>query len=147
AGHLDALQAFDLRQVDDMFRPRQAQLHRRDQRVAAGQELCLLLLGQQARGLAHGRGPVLGECVHPGCSYAAWRLLLTFCNACHTACAVAGIAKSSVPIASVMALITATGAAIAPASPQPLMPRGFEGDFVMVKSTLSVGRLCARGMQ
>jgi hypothetical protein len=72
---------------------------------------------------------------------------LVFCNACHTVCAVAGIAKSSVPIASVMALITATGAAIAPASPQPLMPRGFEGDFVMVKSTLSVGRLCARGMQ
>jgi len=33
-----------------------------------------------------------------------------------TVSAVAGIAKSSVPIASVMALMTATGAAIAPAS-------------------------------
>jgi len=30
------------------------------------------------------------------------------CNACHTVSAVAGIAKSSVPIASVMALMTAT---------------------------------------
>ena len=51
---------------------------------------------------------------------------------------VAGIAKSSVPIASVMALITATGAAIAPASPQPLMPSGLDGDLVVVMSTLSV---------
>ncbi len=80
-------------------------------------------------------------------SYAALALVFAFCNACHTACAVAGMAKSSVPIASVMALMTATGAAIAPASPQPLMPSGFEGDFVMVMSTFSAGRSWARGMQ
>ena len=129
AGHLDAGQALDLRQVDDVLGPGKAQLHGGDQRMPAGEELCLLLLGQQARGLAHGRRAVLGECVHRGCSYAAWRLLLAFCNACHTVCAVAGIAKSSVPIASVMALMTATGAAIAPASPQPLMPSGFDGRF------------------
>jgi len=46
-----------------------------------------------------------------------------------------------------MALMTATGAAIAPASPQPLMPSGFDGDAVLVISTLSTGRLSARGMQ
>jgi hypothetical protein len=57
------------------------------------------------------------------------------------------MAKSSVPMASVMALMTATGAAIAPASPQPLIPSGFDGDGVRVISTLSVGRSCARGMQ
>ncbi len=46
-----------------------------------------------------------------------------------------------------MALITAAGAAMAPASPQPLMPSGFDGDLVTVISTLSFGRLSARGMQ
>ena len=71
ARHLDAGQAFDLGQVDEMLRPGEAQLHRRDQRVAAGQELCFFLLGQQARGLPHGRRPVLGECVHRDAPYAA----------------------------------------------------------------------------
>ena len=74
-----------------------------------------------------------------GC-YAALRLL-TFCNADHTACAVAGMANSSVPIASVSALMTAAGAAIAPASPQPLMPSGLHGDLVVVMSTLSIGQV------
>src|SRR5437763_16232023 len=70
---------------------------------------------------------------------AAWRGC-TFCNATHTVAGEAGIATSSVPRASVMALITAAGAAIAPASPQPLMPSGFEGHFVSVVSTLNGGR-------
>src|SRR5262249_35596814 len=147
AFHADAAQARDFRQVDEMLRPGQAQLHRRDQGVTAGQQLGFLLLGQQARGLPHRCRPVLGECVHCDRSYAASRVLLAFCNACHTVWAVAGIAKSSLPIASVMALMTATGAAIAPASPQPLMPSGFDGDAVLVMSTLSTGRLWARGMQ
>ena len=43
---------------------------------------------------------------------------------------------ASVPIASVMALITAAGAAMAPASPQPLMPSGLDGHFVIVVSDL-----------
>src|SRR5262249_31877090 len=141
-----------------MLGPGQAQLHRRDQSVAAGQQLGFLFLGQQARGLPHrrrpglgglppGRGRLLGNCVNGERSYAALGRLLAFCIACHTVCAVAGIAKSSLPIASVMALMTATGAAIAPASPQPLMPSGFEGDAVLVISTLSAGRSWARGMQ
>ena len=129
--HLDAGQALDLREVDEMLRPGEPQLHGRNQRVSAGEELGLFLLGQEARGLPHGRRPVVGECVHRDlllCS--ALRRLFAFCNACHTACAVAGMAKSSVPIASVMALMTAAGAAIAPASPQPLMPSGLDGHLV-----------------
>src|SRR5262249_47057029 len=130
-----------------MLGPSQAQLHRRDQGVAAGQQLGFLFLGQQARGLPYRRRPVLGGCVHRERSYAALRLLLPFCKACHPVCAVAGFAKPSVPFASVMALMPATGAAIAPASPQPLMPSGFDGDAVLVMSTLSAGRSWARGMQ
>src|SRR5205814_3943177 len=83
-----------------------------------------------------------------GETYAAWRrTALPRLSAAHTVCGVAGIAKSSVPIASVMALITAAGAAIAPASPQPLMPSGFDGHRVIVVSTLNAGRSSARGMQ
>ena len=48
-------------------------------------------------------------------------------SAAQTACGVAGMAMSSWPSASVMALITAGGAAMAPASPQPLMPSGLDG--------------------
>src|SRR5579864_3510000 len=78
---------------------------------------------------------------------AAARCVLTVCKADHTDCAVAGIVRASVPIAFVSALITAAGAAMAPASPQPLMPSGFDGLGVMVVATLKLGRLSARGMQ
>ena len=57
------------------------------------------------------------------------------------------MANFSLPIASVMALITAAGAAIAPASPQPLMPSGLDGHLVTVVSTLSFGKWSARGMR
>src|SRR5215470_14057752 len=78
--------------------------------------------------------------------HAAARLPLRFWIAAHTACSVAGIVRSSLPIASVIALITAAGAAIAPASPQPLMPSGLPGHLVTVVSTRKDGRLSARGM-
>src|SRR5476651_494616 len=74
------------------------------------------------------------------CIFAAFRI------AAQTAGGVAGMAKSSLPIASVIALTTAAGAAIAPASPQPLMPSGFDGHFVIVVSTFSDGKFSARGM-
>src|SRR5206468_11348776 len=105
------------------------------------------LLGQKPCRLPHGARTVLGECVHRDCSYAAFCALSAFCSARHTLCGVAGIAKSSLPIALVMALMTATGAAIAPASPQPLMPSGLDGEIVLVISTFSAGRSWARGMQ
>ena len=63
-----------------------------------------------------------------------------------TTCGVAGITTSSWPTASVIALITAGGAAMAPASPQPLMPSGLEGQAVSIVSITKEGRLSARGM-
>src|SRR5262245_60411291 len=77
---------------------------------------------------------------------AAWRGCAV-CAAAHTTCAVAGIGTFSLPTASVMALMTAAGAAIAPASPQPLIPSGFDGHLVSVVSTLNDGRLWARGIE
>ncbi len=71
--------------------------------------------------------------------YAA-RGMPVFCSAAHTVAGVAGMARFSVPIASVMALMTAAGAAMAPASPQPLMPSGFDGHLVIVVSTFNVGK-------
>ena len=70
-----------------------------------------------------------------------------FCAARQTAWGVAGIAMSSWPSASVIALMTAGGAAIAPASPQPLIPSGFEGQGVTVMPIWNDGRSMARGMQ
>ena len=70
-----------------------------------------------------------------------------FWAAFQTACGVAGMAMSSWPSASVMALMTAAGAAMAPASPQPLMPSGLDGQGVLVMATLKDGRSLARGMQ
>src|SRR5262244_2696254 len=115
--------------------------------MPAGEQLCLRLLGQEPGRLPHGGRTVLGECVHRDCSYAAFCMPSAFLSACHTLCGVAGIAKSSLPIALVMALMTATGAAIAPASPQPLMPSGLDGDTVSVIAILSDGRSWARGRQ
>jgi hypothetical protein len=51
-----------------------------------------------------------------------------------------------VPSASVMALITAAGRAMAPASPQPFMPSGLDGQGVTTGPTLKDGRSSARGM-
>src|ERR1051326_8361221 len=77
---------------------------------------------------------------------AALRAPFDFWIALHTADAVAGMVTCSLPIASVIALMTAAGAAIAPASPQPLMPSGVDGHLVTVMSTLNVGRACAGGL-
>ena len=56
------------------------------------------------------------------------------------------MARSLLPMASVIALMTAGGEPIAPASPQPLMPSGFEGQGVFEVETLKDGRSSARGM-
>ena len=67
------------------------------------------------------------------------------CAARHTAWGVAGMAMSSWPRASVTALMTHAGAAMAPASPQPFTPIGFDGQGVTVMSTVNDGRSSARG--
>src|SRR3981081_3706739 len=66
--------------------------------------------------------------------------------ACHTRLGVAGISRLLLPIASVMALMTAADAPIAPASPQPLTPSGLLGHSVMVWETLKEGRSSGRGI-
>src|SRR5271169_276273 len=66
--------------------------------------------------------------------------------ACHTRSGVAGISSLLLPIASVMALMTAAEAPIAPASPQPLTPRGLPGHSVVVWFKLNDGRSSARGI-
>src|ERR1700704_6053766 len=66
--------------------------------------------------------------------------------ACQTRSGDAGMARLLLPMASVMALMTAADAPIAPASPQPLTPSGLPGHSVMVWETLKDGRSSARGM-
>src|ERR1700726_410405 len=66
--------------------------------------------------------------------------------ACHTRSGGAGISSLLLPIASVMALMTAADAPIAPASPQPLTPSGLPGHSVVVWLSLNDGRSSARGM-
>src|SRR5271155_3506695 len=83
----------------------------------------------------------------PGSVHSAARLVAALCAARPTTRGVAGMATSSWPSASVMALMTAGGAAIAPASPQPLIPRGLDGQTVSIVSTVYEGRSSARGMQ
>ena len=78
-----------------------------------------------------------------------YSLFTSYCfafNAAHTFCGVAGIVRSLLPIASVIALMTAGGEPIAPASPQPLIPSGFDGHGVFEVETLNEGRSSARGM-
>src|SRR5690554_1138005 len=71
---------------------------------------------------------------------------VTAFSAAHTFCEVAGIVRSLLPIALVMALMTAGGEPIAPASPQPLMPSGLPGHGVFWCDSLNDGRSSARGM-
>ena len=51
---------------------------------------------------------------------------------------------TSVPTAFITAFITAGGAAIAPASPHPFTPKGFEVAFVHVKPKLNSGKFCRK---
>ena len=68
------------------------------------------------------------------------------CKVSHTRRGVAGMAMSCTPRASVMALITAGGAPMAPASPQPFTPSGLTVQGVQVVPTWKVGRSEAWGM-
>src|SRR5271156_2868985 len=79
--------------------------------------------------------------------YSAARFITAFCAARQTTCGVAGMVTFSWPTASVIALITAGGAAIAPASPQPFKPSGFVVQGVETVSTLNEQKSSARGMQ
>jgi len=63
-----------------------------------------------------------------------------------TLCGVAGIGMSFTPRASVIALISAAGEPIAPASPQPFTPSGLWVQGVSFVPTLNDGTSSARGI-
>src|SRR5690606_41991036 len=85
------------------------------------------------------RAPLL-SCSLPVQCFVAARI------AAHTFCGVAGICRSLLPMASVIALMTAGGEPMAPASPQPLLPSGLPGHGVFWCETWNDGRSSARGM-
>ena len=108
--------------------------------LAAGQVARIAALGGGRR-----RSPIAGtlvvEVVHGVLSPQA--ILLA---ARQTVSAVAGMAMSFTPSASVSALMKAGGEPIAPASPQPFTPSGLCVQGVTVWSTVKLGRSSARGM-
>ena len=60
----DALELADLRQVDEVARGRQAQLHRREQRLAAAQQLAVRRTRDQLRRVGNGSRAMKVEVVH-----------------------------------------------------------------------------------
>ncbi len=64
AAQLDARQAFDLAQIDEVGGLGEPQLHHRNERVTSGKELGLRVLGQQIRRLPHRGGAVIFEFIH-----------------------------------------------------------------------------------
>ena len=72
-------------------------------------------------------GTMVSECIHGCCSLRRLAAAVDLLQRLPHRLRGCRHGDSSLPIASVMALITAAGAAIAPASPQPLMPSGFDG--------------------
>ena len=143
---LEALHVFDLGQVDQDLGARQPELHHRDQRMPAGEKLCVFMLAQQADRLADRCRTFECETVHGLLYAAAARGRLELPQRAPHGKRRRRHVDSSVPSALVMAFITAAGAAMAPASPQPLMPSGFDGHLVTVMPTLKVGKFSARGI-
>ncbi len=103
----------------------------------------MIRIGKFAQNHAADSGEFLD---HHTSTYSAAILVADICAALHTARGVAGMAMFSCPSASVMALMAAAGAAMAPASPHPLMPSGLDGQGVLSIATLKAGRSLARGM-
>ena len=113
--------------VDQRARLGEAQLHQREEAVAAGDELGVLLRAQQLEGVVGQlRDLVVEACRdHDRASWIAFQTLS----------GVAGRSRSVTPRcerASMTAPTTAGGAAIVPASPIPLTPSGFVGLGVTV---------------
>src|ERR1700755_1342196 len=139
AAWLDADQFLDLAEIDDVGWRGQPLFHYRDQRVAAGQIFRVRTLGEQACCFVDRRGAVIGGLVHDASPSQPW-------IACQTRSGVAGISSLLLPIASVIALITAAEAPMAPASPPPFTPSGLLGHSVVVWLSLNDGTSSARGM-
>src|SRR3546814_4288930 len=109
-------------------------------------ELAVACPGERLDGVVHGSGAVVREVVH------AWNSPYSAAWACwlarrQTFSGVAGMSIERMPSASVMALMTAGGAAIARASPQPFTPSGLCVQGVSVRPIRNAGGSPARGMQ
>src|SRR5262249_39185439 len=130
----DLAQVADPANVDQHLGLCQAQLHDRDQAVAAGQDLgAVAELVEQLDRLVDARRRLVLEC---GGDHRAppWMMRQTFS-------AVIGISTSLTPrcaSASTTALTTAGVEPIVPASPTPLAPIGLTGEGVSVWSSSNV---------
>ena len=145
----DVRQVGDAADVDEHGRGREPQLHQRDQRHPAREELRVVaVLGDQRHGLV---GRVGADVVERGGDHCtppeplpdrdAW-------IAAQTRSGVAGMSMSVTPrgaSASTTAFITAGVAAIVPASPMPFTPSGFDGLGVTVWSSSMLGTSAADG--
>src|SRR5262249_46740628 len=143
---LDALELGDAAEIDEIGRRGQALLHRRHQGHAAGDQLAVGCRLQRLGGVGDRGGAVGGAIVQLVPPYSAAPGRRAAWAACQTFSGVAGMSRCGMPSASVTALISAAGEAMAPASPQPLTPSGLCGHGVFVLPTLKLGRSSARGM-
>ncbi len=132
----DSGKALDGGEVNDVAGRRQALLHGGQKRVPARHVAAALGFLEQCHGGVDGCGAMIIEVFHFLSPYSAARFM--GCMAFHTVSGVAGMAMSRTPMALVMALITAGGAAMAPASPQPFMPNGLDGHLVIGEAQLEV---------
>src|SRR5438270_4917536 len=141
---LHAVQPRNATQVDQQRRGGEPQLHQRQQRVAAGQQLGLvaILVQHPDRLLERVRRFVIelgGD--HWAPPFASW-------IAPQTRIGVNGMLMYVTPngrSASMSALVTAAEAAIVPASPTPLAPSELTGDGVSVRSSSKLGSSAAVG--
>src|SRR4029079_8744013 len=114
-------------QVDEQRPRRQAQLHPRDARVHAGEQLRVLAaVAQRGERVVErlGRDVVELGRDHAGAPPFSW-------SVSHTRIGVSGMLMKSTPrgrSASMTAFVTAALAAIVPASPTPLTPSELTGD-------------------
>src|SRR5215472_10509614 len=142
---LDAFELCDAGEIDDRSGIGEPQLHRADQALSAGERLAAF--GERRRRVGHRLRTLIFECVHDGLQvsrqwFAAWIAL-------HTRCGVAGMSMLFTPTAesaSCTAFMSAAGAPIAPASPQPFAPSGLCVQGVTLVATLNDGRSSARGI-
>src|SRR2546430_9476029 len=147
-GFLDVLEAGDAVDVDDERRPGQAQPHERQQRMASGQQLGVLVLAQEVDGLLDRFGPLVVE----RCRDHRLPSLLAFPFASrivrHTRSGDMGRSMSVTPrweSASMTAFTTAGGEAMVPVSPTPLTPNSFVVEGVSLRPMITSGTSGAAG--
>src|SRR4051794_39557764 len=146
----DALQASELRKVDQRNRTGQPLLQRRDQRHPTGDELAVLDREQELRRVGNLRRLVIGKRFHGCPPYSAATGSDAFCSRRQIRFGVAGMSTWVTPrceSASTTALMTAAGEPIVPTSPQPFTPIGVCVHSVEWVATFIIGMWSARGMQ